>query len=99
MRRALPVLIFTTMLTLAYSVFQGNVGTAYRQRSQLLIFYFMFVSAGYVLAAERREAKQKAVEAEKKRLKGTGAAIAAARRSREQEWEQVAASLSERAGF
>ncbi|HYO62300.1 MAG TPA: glycosyltransferase family 39 protein, partial [Pyrinomonadaceae bacterium] len=31
MRQALPILIFTTMLTLSYSVFQGNVGTAYRQ--------------------------------------------------------------------
>ena len=99
MRRALPVLIFTAMLTLAYSVFQGNVGTAYRQRSQLLIFYFMFVSAGYVLAAERREARQKIAKAEKTRLKVAGPAAVAARRAREREWEQVASSLSERAGF
>src|SRR5262249_12230721 len=27
LRNALPVLIFTMMLTLAYSIFQGNVGT------------------------------------------------------------------------
>jgi hypothetical protein len=54
MRQALPVLIFTMMLTIAYSVFQGNVGTAYRQRSQLLIFYFIFVSVGYELMRERR---------------------------------------------
>jgi hypothetical protein len=58
MRRALPILIFTLMLTLAYSVFQGNVGTAYRQRSQLLIFYFIFVSVGYELLRERREKKR-----------------------------------------
>ncbi|HEV2761904.1 MAG TPA: glycosyltransferase family 39 protein, partial [Pyrinomonadaceae bacterium] len=58
MRHALPILIFTTMLTLAYSVFQGNVGTAYRQRSQLLIFYFIFASVGYVLVKERKENKQ-----------------------------------------
>ena len=38
LRQALPILIFTIMLTLAYSIFQGNVGTAYRQRSQLLVF-------------------------------------------------------------
>ncbi|HST51648.1 MAG TPA: glycosyltransferase family 39 protein, partial [Pyrinomonadaceae bacterium] len=46
MRQALPILIFTTMLTLAYSIFQGNVGTAYRQRSQILVFYFIFVAVG-----------------------------------------------------
>ncbi|HEX8179996.1 MAG TPA: hypothetical protein VF525_10675, partial [Pyrinomonadaceae bacterium] len=58
LRQALPILLFTTMLTLAYSVFQGNVGTAYRQRAQLLIFYFMFVAVGYVLLKERREERQ-----------------------------------------
>jgi hypothetical protein len=58
-RQALPILIFTTMLTIAYSVFQGNVGTAYRQRSQLLIFYFIFVSVGYALVKERKEDKRR----------------------------------------
>ena len=58
LRQALPVLLFTTMLTLAYSVFQGNVGTAYRQRAQLLVFYFMFVAVGYVLLRERAEARR-----------------------------------------
>jgi 4-amino-4-deoxy-L-arabinose transferase-like glycosyltransferase len=60
MRQALPIIVFTMMLTLAYSVFQGNVGTAYRQRSQLLVFYFIFVSVGYVLMKERREDRLKA---------------------------------------
>jgi hypothetical protein len=55
LRQALPILLFTFMLTLAYSIFQGNVGTAYRQRAQLLVFYFIFVSVGYVLLKERRE--------------------------------------------
>ena len=70
LRQALPILIFTAMLTLAYSMFQGNVGTAYRQRSQLLVFFFMFVSVGYVLIRERREnerelaGQQKATEVE-----------------------------------
>ena len=54
-RQVLPILIFTTMLTIAYSVFQGNVGTAYRQRAQLLVFYFIFVAVGYVLMKERNE--------------------------------------------
>jgi Ca2+/Na+ antiporter len=55
LRQALPIILFTMMLTLAYSIFQGNVGTAYRQRSQLLVFYFMFVAVGFVLLRERRE--------------------------------------------
>lgn len=55
LRPALPILLFTTMLTLAYSIYQGNVGAAYRQRSQLLIFYFMFVAVGAVLLKERSE--------------------------------------------
>ncbi len=58
LRQALPILLFTTMLTLAYSIFQGNVGTAYRQRSQILVFYFIFVAVGAVLFKERREEKQ-----------------------------------------
>ena len=58
LRQVLPILIFTAMLTIAYSVFQGNVGTAYRQRAQVLIFYFIFVSVGYVLLKERRENKK-----------------------------------------
>ncbi|HEX8709488.1 MAG TPA: glycosyltransferase family 39 protein [Pyrinomonadaceae bacterium] len=59
LRQALPILIFTFMLTLAYSIFQGNVGTAYRQRSQLLVFYFIFVSVGYGLMKERREDRRR----------------------------------------
>src|SRR4030095_2660072 len=59
LRMISPILIFTVMLSLAYSVFQGNVGTAYRQRSQLLVFYFIFVAVGYVLMLEKREEKKK----------------------------------------
>jgi hypothetical protein len=51
------------MLTLAYSVFQGNVGTAYRQRSQLLVFYFIFVAVGYVLLRERQDERKKRITA------------------------------------
>ncbi len=54
-RQVLPILVFTSMLTIAYSVFQGNVGTAYRQRAQLLVFYFIFIAVGYVLLKERSE--------------------------------------------
>jgi hypothetical protein len=65
LRQALPILLFTTMLTLAYSIFQGNVGTAYRQRSQILVFYFIFVAVGAVLLKERQEEGQRLLVAEK----------------------------------
>lgn len=60
LRQMSSIFIFTSMLTLAYSVFQGNVGTAYRQRAQLLVFYFIFVAVGLVLLKEKREEKQRA---------------------------------------
>ena len=55
LRQVAPIVLFTTMLTLAYAVFQGNVGTAYRQRSQLLVFYFIFVAVGAIIMVEKRE--------------------------------------------
>lgn len=54
-----PILLFTVMLTISYSVFQGNVGTAYRQRAQLLVFYFIFVAVGFVLLKEKREERKR----------------------------------------
>lgn len=58
LRMISPILIFTVMLTVAYSVFQGNVGTAYRQRAQLLVFYFIFVAVGFVLVKEKHEERK-----------------------------------------
>lgn len=79
LRMISPILIFTVMLTLSYSVFQGNVGTAYRQRAQLLVFYFIFVAVGFVLLKEKREErKRQQLEA----LVVQQAATAAARSSR-----------------
>jgi hypothetical protein len=59
LRMISPILIFTVMLTFAYSVFQGNVGTAYRQRAQVLVFYFIFVAVGFVLVKEKREERKR----------------------------------------
>lgn len=59
LRMISPILIFTVMLSVAYSVYQGNVGTAYRQRAQLLVFYFIFVAAGFVLLQEKREERKR----------------------------------------
>jgi hypothetical protein len=58
LRQAFVIFIFTTMLTLAYSIFQGNVGTAYRQRAQILVFYFIFVAVGIVLLREKWEERR-----------------------------------------
>lgn len=55
-RTALPILVFAASLTCAYAVFQGNVGTAYRQRTQVTMFYFILMAAGVV---EKRRAQHK----------------------------------------
>jgi hypothetical protein len=65
LREVAPILIFTTLLTLTYSILMGNVGTAYRQRAQLLIFYFIFVGIGFVLVKEKREERARRRLAEK----------------------------------
>jgi hypothetical protein len=57
LREVAPIVVFTTLLTISYSIVQGNVGTAYRQRAQLLIFYFLFVAVGFALFKEKREEK------------------------------------------
>jgi hypothetical protein len=63
LRQALPILMFSLMLTISYSIFQGNVGTAYRQRSQLLVFYFIFAAVGFVLMQEIRDEKKRIARA------------------------------------
>ncbi len=66
LREVAPIVIFTTLLTLTYSILMGNVGTAYRQRAQLLIFYFIFMGIGFVLVKEKREERARRLLAEKK---------------------------------
>ncbi|MFT3743917.1 MAG: hypothetical protein QM785_06430 [Pyrinomonadaceae bacterium] len=58
LRNAFPILMFSLMLTIAYSVFQGNVGTAYRQRTQIQVFLFILIGAGWTVFRENRENKQ-----------------------------------------
>ena len=82
LRQMFPILIFTSMLTIAYSVFQGNVGTAYRQRAQLLVFYFIFVAVGAVLVLEKREERRRRA-AEESRLASFGLRASLLRRQTE----------------
>lgn len=58
LRTAFPIVIFSLMLTLAYSIYQGNVGTAYRQRTQIQVFLFMFIAVGWALYKERKADRQ-----------------------------------------
>ncbi len=80
LRQVSPIIIFTTMLTLAYSLFQGNVGTAYRQRSQLLVFYFIFVAVGAIILKERAEDRRRQQKLAKQELAELQAARVLARR-------------------
>jgi 4-amino-4-deoxy-L-arabinose transferase-like glycosyltransferase len=80
LREVSPIVMFTTMLTLAYSLFQGNVGTAYRQRSQLLVFYFIFVAVGAIIMKERSEDRRRQQQLAKQELAELQAARVMARR-------------------
>ena len=68
LRNAISILIFTLLLTIAYSIFQGNVGTAYRQRAQIQVFLFIFIAVGWTLLKERRENRMAMKEEQRYRL-------------------------------
>jgi hypothetical protein len=53
LRDVLPILVFTVALTVAYALMQGNVGTAYRQRTQVTMFFFVFMAVGIVHRRQR----------------------------------------------
>jgi hypothetical protein len=48
------LLIFTITLTCAYSLIHGNVGSAFRQRAQILVFLFIFSAAGIYMKKLRK---------------------------------------------
>jgi dolichyl-phosphate-mannose-protein mannosyltransferase len=102
LRQALPILLFTTMLTLAYSIFQGNVGTAYRQRSQILVFYFIFVAVGAVLLRERHEDRRRGQQMRRQAVVDAvqGRRVYARwKADRGQELERIAEEIEGRIGF
>ncbi len=57
-REALPILFFTLVLSLSYSIYQGNLGTLYRQRAQIQVLLLIFASVGVVVKIEERENKR-----------------------------------------
>ena len=50
-----PVVCFAIILSLAYAPVHGNVGVAFRQRSQILIFLFLFAAVGQHLKQLRAQ--------------------------------------------
>jgi hypothetical protein len=46
---ASPLMLFMVSLTGAYSLAQGNVGSAFRQRAQIFVFLFIFTAVGWYL--------------------------------------------------
>ena len=49
-----PLLVFALILTLAYSLVHGNVGSGFRQRAQIFVFFFIFASLGQYRTLCRR---------------------------------------------
>lgn len=45
-REAMQPLLLTALLTVSYALGEGNVGTLYRHRAQVLAFYLMFAAVG-----------------------------------------------------
>ncbi|MBS1807106.1 MAG: glycosyltransferase family 39 protein [Acidobacteria bacterium] len=47
LKESFVICLFTVGLTLVYALYQTNVGTAYRHRAQMYIFFFIFISVGW----------------------------------------------------
>jgi len=55
-RDCFQVLLLTGLLTVSYALGEGNVGTLYRHRAQVIGFYLMFAAVGKELRARPRPA-------------------------------------------
>jgi hypothetical protein len=81
------------------------VGTAYRQRSQILVFYFIFVAVGAVLLKERHEERRGQLIAQKQSRAEAARTVVGHRRygrwdaERGQELERVAQDIAGRIDF
>ena len=70
LRNSIAVLMFSLMLTIGYCIFQGNVGMAYRQRTQIQVFLFMFGAVGWTLLQENKENKKAVILAKNRERAG-----------------------------
>ena len=53
-----PVLVFLALTTSIYALVEGNAGTAYRHRAQVLVFFLIIASVGLALRRMTREATE-----------------------------------------
>lgn len=51
-----PVLVFMLLTSALYALVEGNAGTAYRHRAQVLVFFLVLAGVGLTLRRLRREA-------------------------------------------
>lgn len=58
LKETFTICVFTLGLTLVYALYQTNVGTAYRQRAQLYVFFFIFISVGWELRRNKKVLRQ-----------------------------------------
>lgn len=54
LRESLVISVFTIGLTIVYALYQTNVGTAYRHRAQLYVFFAVFISIGLELKVRQK---------------------------------------------
>lgn len=67
-RESVSILFFTLILSLTYALYQGNLGTIYRQRSQIQVFLLLFTAVGFALRAEKRENIKHLLKSHRRRL-------------------------------
>jgi hypothetical protein len=60
-RACLQPLLLTGLLTVSYSLGEGNVGTLYRHRAQVIAFYLMFAGVGLEMGTLRARTQPLAV--------------------------------------
>lgn len=51
-----PILVFLVITTSLYALVEGNAGTAYRHRAQVLVFFLVIAAVGLAVRRLRREA-------------------------------------------
>lgn len=58
--QALPVVTLALCLTVSYALVEGNLGTAYRHRAQVLVLFLIFAGAGLARRRARAAARRQA---------------------------------------
>lgn len=71
LRESFVLVFFTIGLVLVYALYQSNVGTAYRHRSQLYVFFVVFISVGLDLRRTARVKKRARMAFDPPRLRNT----------------------------